>query len=690
MTSLRRGRVRRPTVVLVCFECVPGAGSEAGAGWAWAKAAAEEADVIILTDRSCVGRAWAGARATSPNISIVGVGPSERVRRLFPAKAIFGYYVLWQAMAAQALRRCEREAHIDAVHHVTWASDSLPSALLASHAPVRIWGPVGGTTGTAPGLYRYLTPRGRLDQRVRGIVNGTLRGAFGRLDAKHATLVVALNDDVADHFRPIARTVIVEPNLALEPEDLFGEPDASTPVAVGRPGMRTAVFVGRLIPWKGLLLAIRAVAHAPGWRLVVMGTGPDRIRGEQLASELGIADRVEFVGQVPRDAVLGEFARADALLLPSFHDSAPWAAGEAAAMGCPVVCLDAGGTALLAGANGHPVAIGDGARLPERIAVVLEQLGRRPAPDHRWDADRIPGLLHDWYGSADDQSAHRPTPLLGGGPMIDLGKRSVLGVHVDAVDLEAAVERITFHADHHKPYLVTALAAHGVIEAARHNDLRASLNDFDAVLPDGQAVCWALNALYPVELAAKVPGPAVLDELLDRAAAQGESVYFYGSTPNTLRLIREELDRRYDGKLAVHTRPSLFGSADASVIAEIADDINRSGAWLCFVGLGCPRQERFVAAVGPLLDMPSLAVGAGFDYLAGSIRRAPALVQRTGMEWAYRLGQEPRRLAGRYVSTNTQFMAGVSRQLVGAKVLGQDHDPLDRATTVPDWERVDA
>ncbi|WP_426572105.1 WecB/TagA/CpsF family glycosyltransferase [Aquihabitans sp. McL0605] len=274
--------------------------------------------------------------------------------------------------------------------------------------------------------------------------------------------------------------------------------------------------------------------------------------------------------------------------------------------------------------------------------------------------------------------------------MIDRGKRSVLGVSIDAVDLDAAVERIAAAADLRRPYLVSALAVHGVIESARDRGLRASLNGFDAVLPDGQAVVWALNALYPVELPHKVPGPTVMTALLDRSAAERSSVYFYGSTPATLDRIRVELDRRYGERLEVHTRPSRFGAVDRAGLDDIAEAINASGAQLCFVGLGCPRQERFVAAVGPSLAMPSLAVGAAFDYLAGTIQRAPEVIQRFGLEWAHRMAQEPRRLAGRYVTTNSRFVVEVSRQVGRQRVLGRPAAApvLEVPATVP--ELVDA
>ncbi len=246
--------------------------------------------------------------------------------------------------------------------------------------------------------------------------------------------------------------------------------------------------------------------------------------------------------------------------------------------------------------------------------------------------------------------------------MIDYGKRALLGTNVDAVDHAAAIDRLAYFARRRRPYTVSALAVHGIVEAANDPSLRAALNNFDLVVPDGQAVRWALNGLHGLDLVDKVPGPAVVESLLEIAADEGLVVQFYGSTPTTLTQIRETLVRRYGGALTMHMTPSRFAPVDADELDGIVRDLNATGAHMCFVGLGCPRQERFVAAAGPMLEMPALAVGAAFDYLAGTIRRAPRVVQRVGLEWLYRLGQEPARLTSRYATTNSAFLAGVAGQ----------------------------
>jgi N-acetylglucosaminyldiphosphoundecaprenol N-acetyl-beta-D-mannosaminyltransferase len=274
--------------------------------------------------------------------------------------------------------------------------------------------------------------------------------------------------------------------------------------------------------------------------------------------------------------------------------------------------------------------------------------------------------------------------------MIDYGKRDVLGVNVDATDINTAVERIAYFARLRRPYLVTALAVHGLVEATRNPVLHDELADFDLVLPDGQPVRWALNLLHGLDLAEKVPGPTVVDRLLEIAADDGLRVYFYGSTPETLAAIDVELSARFGGKLDVVSTPSKFRPVDAAELDGIIDDINASGANICFVGLGCPRQELFVGVAGHRLEMPSLAVGAAFDYIAGNIDRAPELMQRAGLEWLYRTAQEPRRLASRYLDTNSRFMAGVGRQYANKLARRSPEPAEDRLSAIDRTALIDA
>lgn len=396
---------RRPVAILICFSCGPGAGSERGVGWTWAKAASELAEVILITEPTHRAEIEAAIAELGLRISVRWVDPPAWISRLMPARIVgFGpRYCAWQVMAGRLIRGIERRQSIDIVHHVTWASDSLPSALLASRAPIRVWGPVGGATRTAWGLYRYLTPWGKTREIFRDITNGMLRTTTGTWLARHATLVVALNKDVQARWSAGPTPVVVASNTAVDNSEL-APAAVSDPLPEAQP-FRTALFVGRLIHWKGLLLAVRSLQYAPGWRLVVLGDGPDKKRATELAERMGLRDRLEFRGNVPRANVLGAFRSADALLFPSFHDSSSWAVGEATSMGCPVVCLDAGGPALQAGSNAHVVTISPARTLPLRIGATLEGLCGRGEPDDIWRYDRISGLLRTWYRGSGVESA---------------------------------------------------------------------------------------------------------------------------------------------------------------------------------------------------------------------------------------------------------------------------------------------
>ncbi|HEY8534058.1 MAG TPA: WecB/TagA/CpsF family glycosyltransferase [Micromonospora sp.] len=247
----------------------------------------------------------------------------------------------------------------------------------------------------------------------------------------------------------------------------------------------------------------------------------------------------------------------------------------------------------------------------------------------------------------------------------DAGKRNVLGVLVDAVDYDAVTARVVAAARDRCPLALTALAVHGVMTGVRDPAYAALLNGLDVVTPDGQPVRWALNLLYGVGLDDWVSGPEVTLRLLRAAAAEDLPVYLYGSTPQTLRRLAEALPRLVPGLRIVGAEPSRFRPARPGEEVALARRIADSGARLVLVGLGCPRQEMFVAGMRPLVDVPLVAVGAAFDYHAGRLRPAPRWMQRSGLAWLWRLAQEPRRLWRRYLLLNGPYLLRLAAQWVG-------------------------
>lgn len=246
--------------------------------------------------------------------------------------------------------------------------------------------------------------------------------------------------------------------------------------------------------------------------------------------------------------------------------------------------------------------------------------------------------------------------------MIDRGKRPVLGVGIDVIDYAAAVARIIDAARERRAFTVSALAVHGVMEGFSNPSHRYRLNRFDLVVPDGQPVRWALRLLHGEALRSRVYGPKLTLLVCEAAARAGLPVYCYGSTPAVLEKFAQNLRAMFPGLVISGLAPSRFGKADAAQNAAIMDEIRARAPGIVLVGLGCPRQEIFAFENAEALSCPVLAVGAAFDFVAGTARQAPDWMGERGLEWLFRLLHEPRRLWRRYLILNPLFCWNVARQ----------------------------
>ncbi|CAN5496079.1 WecB/TagA/CpsF family glycosyltransferase [soil metagenome] len=252
--------------------------------------------------------------------------------------------------------------------------------------------------------------------------------------------------------------------------------------------------------------------------------------------------------------------------------------------------------------------------------------------------------------------------------MIDHGRHSVLGIEVDAVDYDQAVARIVDAAQNHRPLAVSALASHGVMTGATDPDHARRLNGLDLVVPDGQPVRWALRWLHGISLPDRVYGPELTGRVFAAAEEEGLPVYFYGSTEETLGRLLENLRERHPQLQVAGAEPSRFRRLDAGERAEVIARITASGARIVFVGLGCPRQEVFAFEYRDALSIPLLAVGAAFDFHAGTLAQAPDALGRRGLEWAFRLWHEPKRLWHRYLVLGPSYLSRVAMQRLGFRV----------------------
>jgi len=244
------------------------------------------------------------------------------------------------------------------------------------------------------------------------------------------------------------------------------------------------------------------------------------------------------------------------------------------------------------------------------------------------------------------------------------GGSPVLGVLVDPVDYDEAVRRVLDAAAEPRPFAVSALAVHGVMEGALDDAHAWRLNRMDLLVPDGQPVRWMLNVRHGAGLTDRVYGPELTLRLCAAAADRGVPIGLLGSSPEVLARLSTNLRTRFPGLRIAFERPSAFRALTAAEEQQLADDVRASGARILFVGLGCPRQEIFAWENRERMGLPLIAVGAAFDFHAGTLRQAPRWMQNAGLEWAFRLAMEPRRLWRRYLVLNTGYLLRAAGQLL--------------------------
>ena len=259
--------------------------------------------------------------------------------------------------------------------------------------------------------------------------------------------------------------------------------------------------------------------------------------------------------------------------------------------------------------------------------------------------------------------------------MIDRGKRPVLGIGINVIDYEAAVAKIIDAAKARRPFSVSALAVHGVMTGQEDPRHRYRLNRFDLVVPDGQPVRWALRLLHGEALPNRVYGPKLTLLVCEAAAAAGVPIYCYGSTPEVLERFATNLGAMYPGLAISGLSPSRFKRVDETENEAIMRDIRDKVPGIVLVGLGCPRQEVFAYENAEALSCPVLAVGAAFDFVAGTAKQAPQWMGDRGLEWLFRLVQEPRRLWRRYLILNPLYCWNVARQWLIPGAFRPSDDP---------------
>jgi N-acetylglucosaminyldiphosphoundecaprenol N-acetyl-beta-D-mannosaminyltransferase len=235
-------------------------------------------------------------------------------------------------------------------------------------------------------------------------------------------------------------------------------------------------------------------------------------------------------------------------------------------------------------------------------------------------------------------------------------KRRLFAVDYTVTNYEQASSLIIEHAKNKNSFGVTALATHGLVEAVWDESFAYQVNLIDLIVPDGQPIRFALNSFHKTGLTSPVTGPELTLHVLKKANEFGLKVFLYGSTSVTLEKIVNFISQKYPNVIVCGVHSDRFREATEEEDRQDIEKINSSGAHLVLVGRGCPRQERWVATHQGKIHASMMAVGAAFDFMAGNIKRAPLWMQKNGLEWLYRLAQDPKRLWKRYLTTNSYFI----------------------------------
>ena len=229
----------------------------------------------------------------------------------------------------------------------------------------------------------------------------------------------------------------------------------------------------------------------------------------------------------------------------------------------------------------------------------------------------------------------------------------LFGLAMDGLRIGEAVERCRLAIQTRRVLLIGVLNAAKIVNLRRDPNLRDALLDCNMLLADGQSVVWASWLLHK-PLPERVAGIDLFEALLDLADLERRSVYLLGAKPEVLAALEQNIRQRWAGLQIAGSHDGYFAEAEAS---DIAADIRASGADMLFLGMASPKKEIFLRRFQHELNVPVLhGVGGSFDILAGLTQRAPLGWRRLGLEWAYRLVQEPRRMWKRYLVTNVGFV----------------------------------
>ena len=232
---------------------------------------------------------------------------------------------------------------------------------------------------------------------------------------------------------------------------------------------------------------------------------------------------------------------------------------------------------------------------------------------------------------------------------------SVLGVPVSALTMEDLLAIVDGWIERRERHYICTLDVHALIESQSAPDVQAVYQSASIVAPDGMPLVWLLRRAG-FRFADRLCGPDLMPALFERSQRGGWRHFLYGSSEATLALMKVNLAARFPDANIVGCESPPYRELTPREMSDTARRLNDLSPDIVWVGLGAPKQDRWIADYRSKLNAPVLiGVGAAFDMIAGTIKRAPRFVQQSGFEWAFRVAQEPGRLWKRYLISNSRF-----------------------------------
>ncbi len=379
-------------LLVSAYACEPGKGSEPAVGWNWVQALVRRGYTVHVVTRSNNRESIENAAASRvPALAFHYYDLPGWMRRWkrWPG-GIYLYYLLWQMGAYRIARRIHATERFDRVHHVTFASYRQPSFMGSLGIPF-LFGPVGGGETMPAQLGRSLSPRARLSEAIRNLGNSLIGlDPFMRATFTRAEIIACTTAETRARIPlPYRHKCLVQLAIGIADAEIH-PPTSEEPLAPH------FLFIGRLLYWKGLHFAFRALAQVrrslPNVKLKIIGTGEDRAWLDAQARDAGVTDLLEWVASTPHDEIAREYRHSLAFVFPSLHDSGGMVVLEALAAGLPVVCLDLGGPGTIATSDCAivvPAQQSSEASIVQSLAEAMVRIASDPAFRARLSANAV-------------------------------------------------------------------------------------------------------------------------------------------------------------------------------------------------------------------------------------------------------------------------------------------------------------